>query len=109
MNTQTLLTMAIAIVIPLLNGLLTKYNAQRVRVYLQLVLNAANGFVVEWLNAITTGTDYNVNVALVNTGLSLVVAIATQAGVWAPLGVSETVKASGVGASSARPFRVTED
>lgn len=108
MNTQSLLTMAIAVVIPLLNGLLTKYNAQRARVYLQLVLNAANGFLVEWLNAITTGTDYNVNVAFLNTGLSLVVAIATQAGVWAPLGVSDAAKRSLVGSSGSR-HTLTED
>jgi len=98
--TQQLLTIVIAVFIPILNGLLTRYNAQKARVYLQLILNAANGFVVEWLNALTTGTDYNVNVALLNTGLSLLTAIAVQAGVWAPLGVSEKAKSAGVGAGS---------
>jgi uncharacterized membrane protein (DUF441 family) len=100
--TQQLLTIAVAVFIPILNGLLTKYNAQKARVYLQLVLNAANGFVVEWLAALTNGTDYNVNVALLNTGLSLLTAIAVQAGVWAPLGVSEKAKSAGVGAGSVR-------
>jgi len=98
--TQQLLTVVIAVFIPILNGLLTKYNAQKARVYLQLVLNAANGFAVEWLNALTTSTDYNVNVALLNSGLSLLTAIAVQAGVWAPLGVSEKAKASLVGSGS---------
>ncbi|ALG06862.1 hypothetical protein [Kibdelosporangium phytohabitans] len=102
MTTQALLTMAIGVVIPLANGLLTKYEARKARVYLQLVLNAANGFVVEWLNALTTGTDYNVREALVNSLLSLVVAIASQAGVWAPLGASDAAKRSLVGAGSAR-------
>lgn len=100
--TQQLLTVVIAVFIPILNGLLTRYNAQKARVYLQLVLNAANGFAVEWLNALTTGTDYNVNVALLNSGLSLLTAIAVQAGVWAPLGVSEKAKSAGVGAGSVR-------
>lgn len=96
MTTQ-ILNVAIAVVIPILNGLLTKYNAQKARVYLQLVLNALNGFVVEWANALTTSTDFSVRDALVGTVLSLLVAIAVQAGVWAPLGVSEKAKAAGVG------------
>lgn len=99
MNTQMLLTVAIGVVIPILNGLLTKYHAAKARVYLQLVLNAANGFVIEWLNAVTTSADFSVRDALLATGLSLLTAIAVQAGVWAPLGVSEKVKSMGVGAS----------
>lgn len=99
MNTQMILNVVVAVFIPILNGLLTRYNAQRARVYLQLVLNALNGFVVEWLNALTTSADFSVRDALVGTVLSLLVAIAVQAGVWAPLGVSEKAKTMGVGAA----------
>ncbi|RSM73439.1 hypothetical protein DMH04_41240 [Kibdelosporangium aridum] len=102
MNTQTLLTMAIGVFIPIVNGLLSRYDAQKFRVYLQLILNAVNGFAVEWLNALTTGIEYNVGEAGVNSLLSLVVAIASQAGVWAPLGVSDAAKRSLVGSGSAK-------
>lgn len=99
MTTQ-ILTVVIAVFIPILNGLLTRYHAQKARVYLQLVLNAGNGFVVEWANALSTSADFSVRDALVGTGLSLLTAIAVQAGVWSPLGVSEKAKSAGVGSSS---------
>lgn len=101
MTTQ-ILTMFVAVWIPILNGLLTKYTSVKARVYLQLVLNSANGFAIEWLNALTTSADFSVGDALLGTGLSLLTAIAVQAGVWAPLGVSEKAKASLVGSSANR-------
>lgn len=94
--TAQLLSMAIGVLIPIVNGLLTRYSAATARAYLQIVLNAANGFLVEWLNAITTSADFNVGQALIGTLLSLVTAIAVQAGVWAPVGVSEWAKSTGV-------------
>lgn len=100
-STAQLLSMAIGVLIPILNGLLTRYGAVQVRAYLQLVLNAASGFVVEWYNAITTAADFNLGQALIGTLLSLVTAIAVQAGVWAPIGVSEAAKRNGVGAGVA--------
>ena len=91
-TTTQLLTMAVGVLIPILNGLLTKYAASTARAYLQLVLNAANGFLVAWLHAVTTSADFSVRDALVGGLLSLVTAIAVQAGVWAPMGVSEAAK-----------------
>lgn len=101
-STTSLLTMAVGVLIPILNGLLTKYGATKARAYLQLVLNGANGFLVEWLNAATTSADFNVNQALLLSLLSLITAVAVQAGVWAPMGVSEAAKRAGVGAGSVR-------
>ncbi len=95
--TTLFLSMAIGILIPIANGLLTRYGASQVRAYLQIVLNAANGFLVEWLNAVTTAADFSLGQALIGTLLSLVTAIAVQAGVWAPLGVSDAAKRAGVG------------
>lgn len=94
------LTVLVGTLIPILNGLLTRYESVRARAYLQLVLNAVAGFGAEWLNALTTHTDYNVGQAAVAALLSLVTSIAVQAGVWAPLGVSEKVKRAGVGSNS---------
>lgn len=101
MTTQ-FLSMAIGVLIPILNGLLTKYGAAKARAYLQIVLNAASGFLVEWFNAVTTTADFNLGQALVGTLLSLVAAIAVQAGLWAPMGVSEAAKRSLVGSGAAR-------
>ena len=101
LDTPQLLTMVIGVFIPLLNGLLTKYGASAARVYLGLVLSAANGLVVEWLAAVTNADQtFNLTQAGLGALLSLITAIAVQAGAWAPLGVSEAVKRAGVGSSS---------
>jgi len=99
MNTAQILAIVVGTLVPLVNGLVTRYAASRARVYLQLVLNSAAGFGAEWLHALTTGTAYDVGSAALAALLALVTSIATQAGVWAPLGVSEKMKRSGVGRS----------
>ncbi len=70
--------------------------------YLQLVLNAVNGFLVEWLNAVTTASDFNLTQALVGTLLSLITALSVEAKIWSPLGVSEAAKRSLVGSARSR-------
>lgn len=105
LSTTQLLSILIGAFIPVVNGLVTKYGAAKARVYLQLVLNAGNGFLVTWLHALTTAADFNLTEALTATALSLLTAIATQAGVWAPLGTSHWAKTNGVG--SARPAEQT--
>jgi hypothetical protein len=99
MNAQ-ILAVVVGTLIPILNGLLTHYEASKARVYLQLVLNAAAGFGAEWLHALTAGTEYDVRSAATAALLALVTSIAVQAGVWAPLGVSEAAKRAGVGSGS---------
>jgi hypothetical protein len=89
MDQTLMLTVLIGTVIPILNGLLTKWESQNARVFLQIVLNAANGFLVEWA---TQGAGYDWGNGLRLTVISLVTAIATQAGVWRPLGVSAWAK-----------------
>lgn len=97
LDTAQLLAVLVGVFIPILNGLLTRYSAVKARVFLQLVLNAVAGFGAEWLDALTNGTAYDVGQAAVGALLALVTAVAVQAGVWAPLGVSEAVKRAGVG------------
>lgn len=89
------LAICVGSLVPILNGLLTRYESTRARAYLQLVLNAAAGFGAEWLDALTSNTAYDVGQAAMASVLALVMAIAVQAGVWAPLGVSEKAKRSG--------------
>lgn len=101
LDTAQLLTMAVGVFIPLLNGLLTKYESSVGRVYLGLVLSAANGLLVEWLAAVNDANqDFNLTQAALGALLSLITAIAVQAGAWAPLGVSDAVKRAGVGSGS---------
>lgn len=90
-----LLTVLVATVVPIVNGLLTKVPQTRARTYLQLVLNAAAGFGGEWLDHLITGATYDVRQAATAAVLALVVAISTQAGIWKPLGVSEWAKNHG--------------
>lgn len=109
LDTPQLLTMVIGVFIPLLNGLLTKYGASAARVYLGLVLSAANGLVVEWLAAVINADQtFNLTQAGLGALLSLITAIAVQAGAWAPLGVSEKVKRAGVGSTASTGYRLDE-
>lgn len=102
LDTAQLLTMVVAVFIPLVNGLLTKYDSKVARVYLGLALSAANGLVVEWLSAVNDANqDFNLSQAALGALLSLVTAIAIEAGAWSPLGASDAVKRSGVGSGSA--------
>ncbi len=110
LDTAQLLAVLVGVFVPILNGLLTRYGAVKTRVFLQLVLNGVAGFGTEWLDHLTTGAAYDVGQAAVGALLALVTAVAVQAGVWAPLGVSEAAKRSGVGASSAPSgMRLTHD
>jgi hypothetical protein len=99
LGTTQLVSMALGVGIPLLNGLVTKYAARVTRVYLQLILTAAAGFLAEWAAA---GDAYNWNEALLTWGLTLVTALSVEAKVWAPLGVSDALKRVGSGLGARR-------
>lgn len=86
------LTILVGTVIPVFNGLITKAQSSSLRAYLQLVLNAAAGFGMEWLDHLVNGAPYNVGQAATAAALALVVAITTQAGIYRPLGVSDWAK-----------------
>lgn len=102
MDPVFLISMLVGTVIPVLNGIVTKYTAVRARVFLQLILNAANGLLVE---ALAGGEGFNWTVAGLAALLSLIVAISTQAGVWKPLGISAAAKS--FGSSAPRPAPVS--
>lgn len=94
MTLAQLVSMLIGVVIPLVNGLVTKYGASRTRVFLQIILSAVAGFGTEWVAA-SGDAGYNVNAALIAWVLTLVTALSVEAKVWAPLGVSDALKAVG--------------
>lgn len=93
-STAQLLAMLVAVFLPILNGLATRYTASKLRAVLQLVLSAANGLLTE---AAAGGASFDWKPALLGVGVSLATAIAVEMGVWAPLGVSDWAKRNGVG------------
>lgn len=90
-----LISMALGVVIPLINGLVTKYSATKVRVYLQIIMTALAGFLTEWVAALNDHLPYNTTQALTGWIATLVTALAIEAKVWAPLGVSDALKRVG--------------
>lgn len=100
-STAQLIAMALGVVIPLLNGLITKYTAVGTRVYLQILMSGAAGFLTEWLSALNQGQSFNTTQALAGWIATLVTALAVEAKIWAPLGVSESLKRVGSGKQAA--------
>lgn len=96
LDLQTVLSLLVAMVFPVLNGLITRWHASVLRTYLQLLFAAVVGFVGEWLAHLNAGDEYDWRKAALVAVMALVTAIATQAGVWAPLGVSTRAKLAGV-------------
>lgn len=92
LSTAQLISMALGVVIPLINGLVTRYSAVGVRVFLQIFLSAVAGFLTEWAAA---GDLFNMADALTGWIATLVTALSIEAKVWAPLGVSEQLKRIG--------------
>ena len=90
------LTFVTAILLPLLVGLVTKLATKPgVRAVLLALLSAVAGLLAELLNALTSGTPYDLGTALFTWVGVFVVAVATHFGVWKPTGVSEKAKAVG--------------
>lgn len=104
LGTAQLLGTLLGFVIPVVNGLLTRPWAAKFRVFLQLILTAGAGFIGEWLDAVNSGTPYDVRQAATGWLLTLLTALAVEAKVWAPLGVSNWAMSHGVGAGP-RPAR----
>jgi hypothetical protein len=98
LGTAQLLSMLLGFVLPVLNGLITKPWAGKARVFLQLILSAVAGFAAEWLDALNSATAYDLRQAATGWLLTLLTALAVEARVWAPLGVSQWATSHGVGA-----------
>lgn len=97
MTQAQLLAMIAGVILPLINGLVTKYSAVRTRVFLQVALSAVAGFVAE---AIAGGDTFNWNAGIMAWLLALVTALSVEAKVWAPLGISAVMKSAGSSAPS---------
>lgn len=97
LSTAQLLSMALGVIIPLFNGLVTRYSATRVRVYLQIILSALAGFLTEWIGSLNAGEAINWTQFALGWLATLVTALSVEAKVWAPLGVSDALKRVGSG------------
>lgn len=95
LSTAQLLSMALGVIIPLINGLVTRWGASKARVYLQIILSAAVGFLTEWLSALDAGEAINWTQFALGWLATLVTALSVEAKVWAPLGVSDALKRIG--------------
>lgn len=104
LTTAQLVSMALGVLIPLLNGLITKYAAVSLRVFLQIFMSAVAGFLTEWLGALNVGEAFNTTQALAGWLATLITALAIEAKVWAPLGVSERLKRVGSSQPPAPPL-----
>jgi len=100
-DTAQLIAMALGVLIPLINGFITRYAAVGARVFLQIFMSAVAGFLTEWIGALNAHLPFNTTQALAGWIATLVTALAVEAKVWAPLGVSDALKRAGVGSASA--------
>ena len=84
-----ILTFVVAILLPLLVGLVTKVvTSPGTKAILLALLAAAAGLLSELVTALTTGATYDLGAALVTWLGIFIVAVATHFGLWKPTGVS---------------------
>lgn len=103
------LTLMIGTVLPLIAGLVTRWNASPgARAITLLVLAAITSFLTMWLDAVTTGTPMDVGAALLTVLGTFLVGVGSHFGLWGPVGAADAVKRTGGfigGSSSSRPSR----
>ncbi len=84
-----LLSVLLLIGLPLLVGLFTRPSTSaRIKALALIVLAVFKGFIEAWLLAIDTGLDFAVWPAVMNSLITLIVAIALHFGVWRPTGAA---------------------
>lgn len=103
-DTGQVLSLAIGIVLPLIAGLITRWNASPgTRAVVLLVLAAITSFLTAWLDAVTTHTALDIGATLLAVLGTFLVGVGTHFGIWAPTGASNAVKNTGgfIGGSTA--------
>jgi hypothetical protein len=90
------LGMLIGTVLPLLSGLVTRWNASdAVRSVVLLVLSALSGFLSTWLGALQNDTPFDVIGALLTSVTAFVFGIGAYLGVWKTTGIGPRVNRAG--------------
>lgn len=102
LNVPQLLNLFIAVVFPLLVGVVTKkVTSGRIKSILLASISLASGLVSQALAAILAGVPFDVVGAFLTGVAAWLIAIATYEGFWKPTGVAAAVQLNvGVGASS---------
>ena len=91
-----LLSAVVTVLLPILTAWVTKAVASsKVKAIVLAALSAITGFGTELLNALQTGTSYEIFQGLINAGIVFVVAVASYFGFWRTTQVPAKVNASG--------------
>lgn len=86
----------LAVGLPVLVGLVTtRVTASRTKAILLAVLALVTSLLAEALRAWQAGEAYDVGIGLLAAIPTLVIAIATQYGIWKPTGVTDAVQSLG--------------
>lgn len=102
-DTAQMLSLIIGTVLPLLAGLITRWNASAgARALTLLVLAALSSFLTELYNAVTTSATFDVGATLLAVLGTFLVGVGVHFGLWKAVGASDAVKQTGgfIGGSS---------
>lgn len=108
-DTAQVLALVIGTVLPLVAGLVTRWNASAgARAITLLVLAAITSFLTMWLDAVNMDTALDIGAALLTVLGTFLVGVGVHFGLWSPTGASDAVKQTGGfigGSSSSRAGR----
>ena len=96
------ISLFIGVILPLLVGLVTKWEtAPGFRAVLLLLLSAVSAFATEFLASMNTGTAFDVGATLLSVLGTFLVGVGMHFGIWKATGASDAVKR--VGSPNAPP------
>lgn len=108
-DTAQVLAMVIGTVLPLVAGLITRWNASPgARAVTLLVLAAITSFLTAWLDAVNNGTVLDIGATLIAVLGTFLAGVGAHFGLWNAIGAADTVKRIGGfigGSSTARAER----
>lgn len=97
LDTAQFLGLLVAVVLPLLVGLVTTQQmGSGVKAVLLAFLAALTGFLTELLEAVNSGEVFSLQAALMTWLAAFLVAVGTHYGLWKPTGVTAKAQATGV-------------
>lgn len=96
------ISLVIGVILPLLVGLVTKWETpSSFRAVLLLLLSAVSAFASEFLASMNNGTAFDVGATLLSVLGTFLIGVGMHFGLWRPSGASDAVKR--VGSPNAPP------
>lgn len=90
------ISLLIGVILPLLVGLVTKWETPSAfRAVLLLLLSAVSAFATEFLASLNSGTAFDVGATLLSVLGTFLVGVGMQFGIWRPTGASDAMKRVG--------------